>query len=103
MIINDVLNKLTYEMIIRTGHFEDSEIYREYLRMALVIGMEHFRPDMEEIVALNEFGVEVGRFKSVSDASKKLNIKRQSIDKVLVGKCHSAGKLIFRKCKLTTY
>jgi len=100
MTIEEVKKRLVFEMVQLTGHFEDSQIYEIYIMRALVIGMEHFRPDQEEIIAFNDNGVEVDRYKSVTEASQKLGVTRQAIDKVLSGINHSAKGLSFRKASI---
>jgi len=102
MTMTEVRNRLVFEMIQLTGHFEDQEIYQIYIQRALVIGMEHFNPDQEELIALNDNGVEVARYRSVTEASKKLGVTRQSIDKVLSGINHSAKGHSFRKANINT-
>ena len=99
MTINEVVRKLSIEMVLITGHAEDMSIYRKYLNMALVVGTEHFSKDMIEIIAMNYIGKEVGHFKSIRQASIILGIDRRNIYHVLEGKCHSAGGLIFVKSK----
>ena len=95
----EVINKLTRECCLALGDFGYYQTVRTYIQMALAIGMEHFRPDQEEIVALYQDGVEAGRFKSVTEAEKKLGIVRQGIVKVLNGRAHTAGGLMFMKTK----
>ena len=97
MTINEVTNKLVFEMVQLTGHFEDADIYKSYIRIALTVGMEYFNPMQEEVVATNQKGVEVGRYKSIEEASVKLNIKRQNIVSVVLGHRNKAGGLSFRK------
>lgn len=102
MTFEEIKNRLVYEMIQLTGHFEDHNVYATYIQRALCIGMEHFIPDQNEIIAFNQEGVIVARYKSVTEASQKLGVSRQAINKVLVGKNHTAKNLIFRKAKEVT-
>lgn len=95
MTIEEVKKKLVFEMIQLTGHFEDQEIYDTYIQRALVVGMEYFKPGNRQIVAINESGVEVGRFNTIVQAAKYLKIHRSNISKVLLGKRHLAGGLTF--------
>ncbi len=99
MTINEVVNKLTFEMVLLTGHTDDAEVYRKYINMALLVGIEHFTIDMEEIIALDHEGVERGRFKGIRDAARKLGLKESSISNVIAGRNHSTGGYIFIKNK----
>lgn len=86
-------------MVQLTGHAEDMGVYRKYIQMALSIGLEHFSKDMEEVYAFNKWGREVGCFKSVRDASKKLGIPAHYISNMLSGRQSTAGGLIFVRSK----
>jgi len=97
MTIDEVTKKLVFEMVQLTGHFEDADVYKSYIRIALTVGMEYFNIFQDEVIATDQQGVEVGRYKSIIDASKKLNIPRQSICKVVLGYRNKAGGLSFRK------
>lgn len=97
MTIREVVNKLALELAFKTGHIEDIKEYKEKLQMALVIGTEHFINTKEEIIAMNHEGYEVGRFKSIADASLKLGIGRSNIHHVLEKRQYQAGGLIFIK------
>lgn len=90
MTTREVVNKLALELAFKTGHMEDMKYYKEYLRMALAVGVEHFTVRMREVVAMNFEGKEMGRFKSVDDAAKKLIIPRQNVFQVLEGRRPSA-------------
>jgi hypothetical protein len=99
MTINEVINKLSLEMSFRTGHIEDVRIYKEYLTMALTIGHDHFINCKEEIIAMTRDGVELGRFKSVADAAKKLGLGRTHIQDVLSHRHYSTGGYLFIRSK----
>jgi hypothetical protein len=99
MTIEEVTNKLSFEMVILTGHPEDVSIYQQYIQIGIVLGMEYFKKDQQEVIALDDKGVIVGKFRSVTEASKKLGICRQGIVKVLNARAHSAGGLHFVKQK----
>lgn len=102
MTFEEIKNRLVFEMVQLTGHFEDQEIYQLYIQRALCIGMEHLSSLQEEIIAYDENGKIVARYRSITEASQKLGVSRQAIDKVLSGKNHTAKKLIFRKAKEIT-
>ena len=97
MIQSHVINKLALELAFQTGRMEDMKLYKQYLRMALTVGIEHFTVDMEEVIALNAEGREKGRYKSVADAAKKLGIQRQNIVAVLNSRKQTAGGYLFMK------
>ena len=103
MTIDEVTNKLTFELVTQTGHLEDREICWQYIRYALIIGIEHFTKEMKEVIALDKLGNEVGRYKGVREASVKLKISRGNIYQVLEEKRHTAGGLIFVKNKDWNY
>jgi hypothetical protein len=99
MTVSEVVNKLALELSFRTGHFEDLKINKEYLNMALMVGIEHFTVDMEEVIAMTKEGAEVGRFKSILDAERKLGVKECNIHQVLAGRNHTAGGYCFIRTK----
>lgn len=99
MTMTEVMDKLMAEYWQETGDSENYSTVRKYMQRALVVGMEHFDPSMSEIVALNQWGIEVGRYKSTIDASKKIGVCRQCIVKVINGRAVTAGGLKFVKAK----
>ena len=103
MTFKQAVDAITSEMVLRTGRPEDMVVYREYIGQALIIGMEHFNPNQKEVVSMDQRGRETGRYRSVSEAAKKLGICRQSINKVLSGERHTAGGLIFIESKNWKY
>jgi hypothetical protein len=80
---NQVINKLALELAFQTGRMEDMKLYKQYLRMALVVGTDHFLVGMKEIVAMDKEGKELGRFRCIKDVAKKLNLRYDSIEDVL--------------------
>jgi hypothetical protein len=99
MTTSEVINKLSMELAFMTGDLEDIKHYKKYIRMALAVGIEHFTKDMEEIIVMTRAGVEVGRFKSVTEASKRTGIRQCDVSNVLTGVQHSAGGFLFMKEK----
>lgn len=103
MIIEKVVAGLSDDLAEALGfdkqEFTPREIIRRYIQRALVIGIDHYRPEMEEIVALNSFGHEIERFKSVMEAERKTGINHRTIQNVMSGHQHSAGGMIFIKAK----
>jgi hypothetical protein len=97
MTVSEVIDKLTRDCCFELGSFDNYTTIHTAIQRALVIGLEHFREDQAEIMALDQFGVEVGHFKSVVEASEKLGICRQSIVKVLNNRANTAGGLHFVK------
>lgn len=97
MTLEEVINKLVYEMIQLTGHYEDHKVYKTYIRIALSVGSEYFPTKDNQIVAYDSSCKEVGRFNTILQASKRLKINPGSISKVLRGKRHLAGGLTFVK------
>jgi hypothetical protein len=95
MTIDEVNKRLVFEMVQLTGHFEDQEIYQTYIQRALVIGMDYFTKGDHMIIAFDESGVEMGRFKTILQASERLKINPGSISNILHGKRHSARGLTF--------
>ena len=99
MTYGEVINKLSLEMALALGDLDTRQTCATYLQMALTIGTEHFTREMEEVIALNKWGEEQGRFKGVRDASLKLGIPRGNIYNVLEGKRPTAGGFIFIRSK----
>lgn len=95
----EVISKLSHECCLAMGDFDYYQTVRTYIQMALMVGVEHYTKDMEEIVALYRDGTEAGRFKSIQDASKKLGLFQPSINMVLSGKIHTTGGLKFIRTK----
>jgi hypothetical protein len=83
MTVDEVVKKLAIELVLETGHTEDFSNYRKIIKRAVVIGTEHFTVKMEEVVAMNREGVEIGRYKSADEAAKKLDIPRGNVFQVL--------------------
>jgi hypothetical protein len=96
---NEVINKLSMELAVKVGDFDNLNTYRWFIRQALVIGIDHFTKDMEEIIQMNHSGVEITRYKGVLEASRKTGIRQGDISAVLTGVQHSAGGFIFMKSK----
>jgi len=87
------------ELSIANGDFDHYENNHKYIQMALSIGIEHYTKDMEEIISMDREGVEGGRYKGVTDASKKLGLRQSDISAVLTGVQHSTGGFLFMKVK----
>lgn len=96
---DEVINKLSMEMAITVGDFDNLNTYKWYIRQALAIGIEHFTKDMEEVIQMDRFGEEIARYKGVTDASNKIGIRQGDISAVLNGVQHTAGGFIFMKTK----
>lgn len=96
---NEVINKLSMEMALDLGDLDTLQTCRIYIQMALYIGIEHYTKEMEEVIMMDHFGIEIARYKSAQDASEKTGINRPSISEVMSGKIHSAGGFIFMKSK----
>jgi hypothetical protein len=96
---NEVINKLSMEMALLTGDLDNLNTYRWFIRQALDIGINHFTKDMEEIIQMDRFGEELGRFKGVTDCSQKTGIRQSDISAVLTGVQHSAGGFLFMRSK----
>jgi hypothetical protein len=75
------------------------QLCKNYIHIALSVGMDHFHPLDEEIIAMDREGVELGRFKSVTEAEIKLGIHKSAISECLNGNRHTAGGLMFLKTK----
>lgn len=96
---SEVINNLAMEEAVLLGDLDNLNTYRWFIRQALVIGIDHFTKDMEEIVQMDRFGEELGRYKGVTDASRKTGIRQGDISAVLTGIQHSAGGFFFMKSK----
>ena len=96
---NEVINKLSMEMALAVGDMKYLETYRWYIRQALVIGCDHFSVDMEEIIQMDRNGVEIARYKSIGEASRKTGLFHSNISDVVNSKQHSAGGFLFVKTK----
>lgn len=99
MTVDSVVKKLALEMAFITGRTEDMKIYKQYLQMALTIGIDHFTKEMVEIVAMDTEGTEIGRYKSVLEAERKLGVREANIHQVLSGRNHTAGGYMFIRSK----
>jgi hypothetical protein len=75
----EVIKKLALNLAMETGTMEDLPVYRKYLQMALVIGIDHFDKRSTEIIAFTHNGAEVGRYKSIHDAGNKLGVSSANI------------------------
>ena len=95
----EVINKVSMECALALGELDHLQTIRTYIQMALTIGIDHFRKEMEEIVVLDVHGVECGRYKSVMDAERKLGIGGPRIHHVLSGNNHTAGGYMFIRTK----
>lgn len=96
---SEVINKLSMEMALALGELDHLQTCRTYIQMALSIGIEHYTKDMEEIVQMDSFGNELGRFKSVTEAAERTGIHQSYISAVLIGQQHTTGGFIFMKAK----
>jgi hypothetical protein len=96
---SEVINKISMELAIKVGDFDNLDIFRWFIRQALVIGIDHFTQDMEEIVQMDHLGGEIARFKGVTDCSRKTGIRQGDISAVLTGVQHSAGGFLFIRAK----
>jgi len=99
MLQSEVINKLARECCLAIGEFDHFKTIHTYIQMALAVGIEHFRADMEEIVALDQWGKEAGRFKSILEAAHKLGIYQGGISDTLAGRQQSTGGYKFMKVK----
>jgi hypothetical protein len=99
MTIDAAIKGLTFEMILQTGDYEHAETYKLFLTRALTIGMDHFSKNMDEIVAFDISGHEVGRYRNAYEASAKLGVARGNINQILSGKKHSIHGYMFRRAK----
>ena len=96
---SEVVNKMAMEMAHALGDFEKLKTCRFYINMAITMGTEYFTRRMEEVVAMNYEGKEMGRYKSAREASQELGLDESHISKVLSGRYHSTGGYIFMKVK----
>jgi hypothetical protein len=99
MLQSEVINKLSHECCLAMGSFDYFRTVRIYIQMALAVGVEHYRIDMDEVVALDMEGVEAGRFKSIQEAADKIGIIQSAIVNNLSGRSASAGGLKWMKVK----
>lgn len=95
MLLNEVIDKLSLECCQTISHFDDYGTIRKYIQRAIVVGIEHFNPEMEEIIVTNQFGIEQHRFKSVKDTVDKLNLDRSSVLSVISGRRNMVKGLSF--------
>ena len=96
---SEVINRMSMEMALALGDLDTLQTCRTYIQMALMIGIEHFTKDMEEIIVLNKEGEEITRLKSVTEGEAKLGIKQSYISACLMGLQHTAGGYMFIKTK----
>jgi hypothetical protein len=96
---NEVINKLSMEMALALGDLDTLQTCRVYIQMALTIGINHFTKNMEEIIALDSEGREVGRYRSIMEIEKALGVKESNVHHVLAGRNHTAGGYIFIRSK----
>jgi hypothetical protein len=94
---SEVVTRLSTELAIRLGDLDYLQLCRQYIQMALAIGIEHFTRDMEEIIVMNKKGVEIERLESISECEKTLGVSQESITAVLAGRQFTAGGLRFQK------
>ena len=73
------------------------QLCKNYIHIALCVGMEHFHYLDEEIIAMDRDGNELGHFKSITEAETKLGIHKSAISSCINGIRHSAGGLLFIK------
>jgi hypothetical protein len=99
MTYNEVINKLSMEMALALGDFYYLDTCKIYIQQALAIGIDHFTKDMEEVIAMDLLGREVGRYKSILDAERQLGVRECNIHQVLAGKNHTAGGYMFVRSK----
>ena len=92
---DEVITKLSRECCLAIGDFSYFTTVKVYIQRALTIGIEHYTVDMEEVVVMDAEGREVGRFKSVSDASRKIGVRQSDISAVLAGRQHTTGGFMF--------
>jgi predicted DNA-binding ArsR family transcriptional regulator len=95
----EVINKLSMECAVALGDLDTLQTVRNYIQMALAIGVEHYTKDMEEVIVMNYNGEEIDRLKSVTDVERKLGIKQAYVSAVLRGDQFSAGGLRFQLVK----
>jgi hypothetical protein len=96
---SEVINKLSMEMALALGELDHLQTCRTYIQMALVIGIEHFEKESEEIIQYSTSGEEIERHKSIRNAAQKTGLDRRNIQHVLNGTAHTAGGFIFMNVK----
>ncbi len=94
---NEVIIKLSMEMAKKLD--ADLNTCMWFIRQALCIGIDHYTKDMEEVIQMDRDGEEIGRYKSVGDASLKTGIRQGDISAVLTGLQHTTGGFVFIKVK----
>ena len=99
MLQSQVINKLAKECCLAMGDFDKYKTVKIYIQMALVVGIEHFTIKMEEIVVMTKEGVEIGRFKSITETADKLGLKEENISATLNGRQCSCGGMLFMKAR----
>lgn len=93
-----VITGLSSELVkLLNGGADPETVCRQYIQMAVVAGTDHFYSDQEEIIAYDNLGNEVGRYKSTNEAATKLCVSRRDLYRVLEGKRHSCGGYVFKK------
>jgi hypothetical protein len=96
---SDVIDKLTRECCLAVGDFSYFSTVKIYIQQALVIGIDHFTVDMEEIIVMDPNGNELHNFKSITEASKNIGVRQSDISAVLIGQQQTAGGFKFIKRK----
>jgi hypothetical protein len=81
------------------GDFDYFKTVRIYIQMALAVGVDHYSKEMNEVVAMDKYGTECGRFKSIQDAANKMGIRQNAIVNTLSGRSQWAGGLKWMKVK----
>ena len=99
MLQSTVINKLAKECCLAIGSFDDYKTIKIYIQMALAIGVEHYTVDMEEIVVIDQSGIERGRYKSITETADKLGLRAENISATLNGRQHTCGGFLFIKAK----
>jgi len=99
MLQSEVINKLSRECCLAMGDFSYFKTVKIYIQMALAVGVDHYNKEMEEVVAMDQWGVEAGRFKSTQEASDKLGVHRTCIVDCMAGRIQWAGGLKWMKVK----
>jgi hypothetical protein len=99
MLQSEAVKKINTEMTLELGGLEYLRICKFYINMAMVVGLECYSKNMEEIIAMNCDGIEVGRFPGLREAERNLGISAGGISNVLAGRHHTAGGLMFMKVK----
>lgn len=86
-------------MALALGELDHLQTCRTYIQMALSIGIDHFTKNMEEIIAMDPQGREVGRYKNILEIERELGVKESNVHHVLAGRNHTAGGYIFIRSK----